>query len=270
MKQAACEQAELFSEYPVQEKVCTGCGETLLATTEFFFAQKSGKNGLIADCKKCRLQASKIWEKTHREQRRLTHKKWREKNLERMDSRQREWRKRNPEKIKGYSRKHYERNKEKVASRSRVWRQSDQGKRWYKSYVERERELKRKYYHLRKNDPRFKLNRKISYGISRGLKGTKKGRHWETLVDFDLETLEKHLQKKIPVGFTWADYVEGQLVLDHIIPLGVFNFSSPEDLDFKRCWSLSNLQLLPLSENRKKWDRLEKDFQPSFSFSSGE
>ena len=43
----------------------------------------------------------------------------------------------------------------------------------------------------------------------------------------------------------------------------VFNFSKPEHPDFKRCWALKNLRLLPAEENRKKGSKLINPFQPA-------
>jgi hypothetical protein len=47
------------------------------------------------------------------------------------------------------------------------------------------------------------------------------------------------------------------------IPIAVFNYEKPEDIDFRLCWSLKNLQPLEKIENIKKKDKLEKPFQPS-------
>ncbi|GAJ03173.1 unnamed protein product, partial [marine sediment metagenome] len=50
---------------------------------------------------------------------------------------------------------------------------------------------------------------------------------------------------------------------DHIVPIAVFNFTRPEHTDFKRCWDLSNLRLLPDKENMTKSDKIDKPFQPA-------
>ena len=71
--------------------------------------------------------------------------------------------------------------------------------------------------------------------------------------------------KTLPVGHTWTDFLEGDFHIDHIIPCAAFNFQSPEDPDFKRCWALSNLQLLPAEENLKKGAKLLQPFQPSLA-----
>jgi 5-methylcytosine-specific restriction endonuclease McrA len=51
--------------------------------------------------------------------------------------------------------------------------------------------------------------------------------------------------------------------IDHIIPKAAFNYEKPEDIDFKKCWALKNLQPLWAKENHEKKDKLLKPFQPS-------
>jgi hypothetical protein len=51
--------------------------------------------------------------------------------------------------------------------------------------------------------------------------------------------------------------MEGKLHLDHIRPISSFNYKSYEDIEFKKCWSLNNLQLLFACDNiskLNKWD----------------
>ena len=101
----------------------------------------------------------------------------------------------------------------------------------------------------------------MKIAINRALKGNKNGRHWEILVGYTLNNLMKRLKKTVPKGCTWQDFLEGKLVIDHKIPKSIFNFSKSEHIDFKRCWALKNLQLLPAEENWKKSNKLEKAFQ---------
>lgn len=83
------------------------------------------------------------------------------------------------------------------------------------------------------------------------------------LVDYTIEELERNLKAKIPKGYTWQDFLKGKLHIDHKTPVSVFNFTSPRDIDFKRCWALKNLQLLPIKENLSKNAKLNNHFQPS-------
>ena len=105
----------------------------------------------------------------------------------------------------------------------------------------------------------------MSKSIWFSLKKNKAYRSWLSLVPYTLDELIKHLKKTIPIGYKWQDLLDGKLHLDHKIPKSVFNFSKPEDIDFKRCWALSNLQLLPANENLRKHAKLTKPFQPSLS-----
>jgi len=148
----------------------------------------------------------------------------------------------NKEKIKEQKRQYYQNNREKIGAQRRV------------------------YSRLRnKVDLRFNLNHRIKVVMSRSLKGNKAGRRWEDLVGYTLDDLIKRLKKTMPEGYTWQDYLEGKLHIDHIIPKSVFNYTKPEHPDFKRCWALKNLQLLPARENIIKSNHLEKPFQPALA-----
>ena len=109
----------------------------------------------------------------------------------------------------------------------------------------------------------------MSSGIRKSLHNGKEGLHWENLVGFDSDMLEKRLKKTIPAGYSWSEYEAGKtdLEIDHIIPIAAFNFSDYRDLDFRRCWSLNNLRLFPKTDNRVKNDRITNPFQPSLSMS---
>ncbi len=114
-----------------------------------------------------------------------------------------------------------------------------------------------------KTDLKFNLDKKIGNAIRKALKGNKAGRRWEDLVGYTLDDLKMYLEKTMPNGYTWQDYLEGRLHIDHIIPISVHNYLNSEHTDFQRCWSLSNLRLLPAKENMCKNDKLFKPFQPA-------
>jgi len=117
-----------------------------------------------------------------------------------------------------------------------------------------------------KQDIKFILNSRMKAEISGNLKrrgSHKQGREWEKLVGYNSKELKKRLKKTMPEGYTWQDFLSGELHIDHIIPVKVFNFTRPEHTDFKRCWALSNLRLLPAKENLTKGARLNRPFQPA-------
>lgn len=114
-----------------------------------------------------------------------------------------------------------------------------------------------------------RLSVRMSGGIGNSLKrGIKGGRRWEDLVDYSALGLKKHLKSTMPDNYSWQDYLDGRLEIDHIIPISAFNFDCPEHIDFKRCWALENLRLLPASENRSKKDKLLKPFQTALKIAN--
>lgn len=109
------------------------------------------------------------------------------------------------------------------------------------------------------------LNRVMHVAICISIRrGSKNRRRWEKLVGYTADDLKIHLEKRFTPGMSWANY--GALwEIDHIIPKAVFNFTTPEDIDFKRCWELKNLQPLEARKNRSKGAHIDKPFQPALT-----
>lgn len=153
-----------------------------------------------------------------------------------------EWRKKNRHKINLWWKKNYKKDPEKHRQHSR---------KWYHNNPEKRSTLK----------GRIDIN--VSNAIRLALKGRKNGRSWEGLVGYSCDQLIRRLKRTMPQGYTFNDYLNGKLHLDHIIPISVFNYNSAECIDFKKCWSLKNLRLIPADLNLKKGNKLDKPFQPS-------
>jgi len=144
----------------------------------------------------------------------------------------------------------------------------DYKKKYRKDNADKIKTYKRKWENNRyKTDLKFNLNRKMGRAIHLSLKGNKAGRHWEILVGYACNDLVKHLRKTLPEGYTWNDYLQGKLHIDHKIPISAFNYTTPENPDFRECWALKNLQLLPARENLIKGSKLFKSFQPALKIS---
>ncbi len=122
---------------------------------------------------------------------------------------------------------------------------------------------RRKYEKKKRNNPRWRINKNMAINIYHSLKkDSKAGRHWEDIVGYSEENLRQHLEKQFHLGMTWGNYGT-YWQIDHKIPIAAFNFERPEDIDFRKCWGLNNLQPLTTKENMKKRDNLENPFQPS-------
>lgn len=124
--------------------------------------------------------------------------------------------------------------------------------------------VKRRY----RNDPKFAIEARVRAAVHKHLRATgetKKRRLYDAL-GYTADQLRDRLMQTMPHGYDWDDFLSGGLHIDHITPLSAFNFTTVDDLDFRRAWALSNLRLLPAAENIQKSDKLSQPFQPSLCF----
>ncbi len=187
------------------------------------------------------------------------------------NKRKREWAKAHPEYCLEYARKYRELNKEKIKILGQKWcEQNKERKRetTRKSLAKYRQTEKGKIYRRALNKAMYsttsgKLNLRMACGLNQSLKrGAKNGRKWEVLVGYTVEQLRQHLEKQFTKEMSWDNY-GSYWWIDHIIPIKAFNFETPDDYDFKRCWSLKNLRPLEKIANIKKRDKVEKPFQPA-------
>jgi hypothetical protein len=112
-------------------------------------------------------------------------------------------------------------------------------------------------------NPSFQLNRRMRCLMWQGLRGNKEKRSWQDLAGYSIDVLRHHIEKQFKGGMTWERFLKGEIHIDHKIPRAAFNYSQPEDIDFKKCWALKNLRPMWAKENISKGARIEKPFQPS-------
>ncbi|HUS49497.1 MAG TPA: hypothetical protein VMZ91_04995 [Candidatus Paceibacterota bacterium] len=169
----------------------------------------------------------------------------------------------------------YQRNKERDNRVSRLYKKNHRNEinKYKKKYrwdnIEREREKERKYLnkHRKKISANIvkrrkeSLTRKISHSMSSSVlsslkfKGiSKNGRHWENIVGWTKEDLKKHIENLFREGMNWDNY--GEWHIDHIIPKAFFKFKNTNDVEFKMCWRLDNLQPLWAKDNVSKQSKI--------------
>ena len=220
-------------------------------------------------------------------------KEYNEKNREKMKEWHRQYNKDNAEKNNARSKKHYEDNKEKYKEKHKKYygenkeKLRESGKKWaadnrekmkeyhreYEKTDKRKKQVKeynsrpevreetrkrnRKYDKKRRADPIFRFNQNISRAIRLSLEKnnlSKNGRHWEDLVGYTSQELREYLESLFTEGMTWKN--RGDWHIDHIIPKSFFKFKSAEDVEFKMCWRLKNLQPLWAFDNLRKKDKI--------------
>lgn len=98
--------------------------------------------------------------------------------------------------------------------------------------------------------PKNRLRGRVTAMMNRCLTSGKAGRSWFELVDYSLDDLKRHIERQFTKGMSWENM--GEWHIDHIVPVASFSFSSPEELEFKACWSLANLRPMWAEENQRK------------------
>ena len=108
----------------------------------------------------------------------------------------------------------------------------------------------------RAEDPKYRLGVRTRTAVWQLLKerGVKKTNKTFNLLGYSIEELMTHLEALFTTGMTWDNY--GEWHVDHKIPMNSFQFDSTDDVGFKECWKLSNLQPLWGSDNLTKGTKL--------------
>lgn len=134
-----------------------------------------------------------------------------------------------------------------------AWRRCRQGAYWSHRY---------------RTDPEFNAREKVKARLRRLDADADLQRHmaeyvkasglpskWEVLLGYSMRDLVQHLQRTLPTGSKWEQFLSGTLHIDHILPRASFDLSSVDEL--KACWSLGNLRLLPAQANMRKGAAVE-------------
>ena len=183
---------------------------------EEFYKRLVKKDGRTSECKKCN------------------------------NERQRKYRKNNLEKVRAQARGHRKNNLEKIRSRAREYR---------KNNLEKVR-VQNREGHLRfLSKPKNRIRNIMTARIYQALKNGRIS-SWNHCLDYTVEELECHLESKFTKGMSWDNYGYYGWHIDHKIPVSYFVFSSPRNIEFKKCWALDNLQPMWAKENLSKSNKL--------------
>ena len=232
----------------MEKRICTNCKNAKPFSE--FSRDKKRLDGMASWCRECVREAGRRWAAKNKEsikQRKIrTNDRIVQKGKERWIAKKehiskinRTWAALHPDKMREYN---------------RLWRARN---------YEHAKEIGRKSAAKRISSVPGKLNNRISTDIRSSIvRGSKACRPWELLVGYTVGRLKKHLEKQFTPEMSWENY-GNYWELDHKIPKVAFNFETPDDIDFKRCWALDNLRPLEKQANRIKGKKLNKPFQPS-------
>ena len=201
-------------------KFCIKCGEK--KDTSSFYIDNQKSDGFCCYCKECI-------------------KSYRKKNKEKIAYQKKICRERHKDEVRNYQLKYNKDNREIIKKRRHDFR-----KRNRKKINEYER-------NRRRNNPRVRLRYNISSMMANRLRrriSNKGDKPIFSFLPYTLNDLMEHLESRFKPEMSWSNY--GKWHIDHIIPDSLFNYTSINDEEFQRCWSLNNLQPLWAEENIRK------------------
>jgi len=196
-----------------------------------------------------------------------SHREYVKKNKELINSIERKYYYAHRESILMKAKEYYQTHKEELKRRAAEYCKQNRDKvrekvrRYETMNPTKIREYRRTSDKKRRANPSYRLHKNVSRVINYLLASGKDRRSTEELLGYSIAKLRAHLEKQFQPGMTWENY--GEWHTDHKIPISAFNFETPDDIDFKRCWALKNLQPLWKRENIVKGGKVKKPFQPS-------
>lgn len=99
------------------------------------------------------------------------------------------------------------------------------------------------------------LANRVRTMLRQSLKGNKNTTKSESLLGYTIELLRFHLEVCFKEGMSWENMSEWHI--DHVRPLSSFSIKGPDCADFKKAWSLENLQPLWAIDNLRKGAKWE-------------
>lgn len=226
---------------------------------------------------------AKLYYRNNREKIKSRVKVWRENNRLRYLKNQADYYQKNKDKFKIYRgmnydllkhkrRAYYIKNKSHENENSRdyhISHKNDINRRCRAYYINNRDDIlcRMRKYHMKRRalrnenrrerysiDIGFKVNYLFANSIRRSLKSGKNSEHWERFVGYTLQDLMEYLESHFIEGMSWSNYGRGGWHIDHIKPMSLFKIKSVRCNEFRKCWSLSNLQPLWEMDNIYKSD----------------
>lgn len=250
-----CQTNKLFSEFNKCNYTKTGyqykcrkC-EKKYKQNNFIKIQIKNKQYIICNKEKYK-QKSKEYRDKNKTKIKLQKIEYLKKNKEKIAKKSKEWRLRTKDARKAYKKQYYENHKEQIIKYNIEYRKNNLD--WYKKY---QREYTK---NKRATDPHYKILHRLRNRLLIAIKKDKGSKtiSFQELVGCDIKTLKNHIQSKFIEGMNWEKFINGEIVLDHILPCCSFDLIKIEEQ--KKCFHYTNLQPLWKKDNLNK---IKNDFK---------
>lgn len=168
----------------------------------------------------------------------------------------------NLDKFREKSRQYAKDHKEEIKLRKKLWYKNHKGYStlyYQKNKKKMSAQMTEKSKYKRKNDPKYKFWVDLRTIENRFLKNKSKSKHIKELLNYSYEDFKEFMVNnlgRIQEGYTFDDWLKGELTLDHIVPQS--KFPKTED-GFKLANQLKNLRLITKSQNSKKSNKIDLD-----------
>jgi len=103
---------------------------------------------------------------------------------------------------------------------------------------------------LRRQEMKKRKRDGVSELIRGAIRRGHKSRTIELRLGYSIAEFKQHIEKQFTRGMSWQRFKAGDIHIDHIIPQATFDLT--DDEQWRKCWSLSNLQPLWAEDNIKK------------------
>ena len=175
---------------------------------------KMNKKNYYLDNRDEILRISGLYQKENKEQTNIKNKKWRDDNLEQ---------------VKEIS---------KVSS-----------KKW-KSKPENKKKMNEHDKQRRLTDPNYKLKKLLRSRMNHALRGISRSKHTFEILGCTYDEWKMHLISTFTDGMTWEKVMNGEIHIDHKIPICAFDLRDEDQLDI--CFNWRNTQCLWVKDNFRK------------------
>lgn len=256
------------------KKKCSKCGK-IKQISDFKIRSDTGKPR--GQCKKCRSEYIKEYERKNKDRISKNRKEYRDNNMEECLKKEKASRRKNKNQREEYNKRYRKEHKEEICRYMKEYRRKNveeisrkakekyernrieicqQAREAYQENHDHIRKVKKAYRDRRiEKDILFKLRANIRGRLSYIVKLVKDNMD-ESSLDFigcSVLELKKHIEKQFEPGMTWENH--GEWHIDHIVPLSAFDLTKKDHVIF--ACHYTNLQPLWAEDNLSKGAKLD-------------